>query len=199
MAKIINHFDCNIQAELVDFFEPLDNRRFYYPGACPGGGSDGVIVRFQPASSQNWTGVFAFGRFGHTGTYVHPNCEYIMVISKGDGYIINPNNHMDAFEIPLEPSRGIQALSEKNLLFLHDSFRIACFDIEGLRWRIAFEMTDEIRFCNQSEDYLFADIWLPGRRRFERAQIDIDTGKCINSNLIKINVELDRPSLREAI
>lgn len=197
MREITNFFGRPVAARLVEGFEGIDDNRFYYPGGSPRGGSNGVILRFKTDGTASWTGVFGFGRFGHTGVYTHPNGTDIVVVSRGDGYVVDPMSNSTVREIPLIPILEVTALIEEKLLFLHDFRRIICIDIHGLRWRLDFDLTDEMYFHGQIENNLLVKVWFPNLQRFEMARIDVETGDCLNLDRSLIAARKMHPKWQE--
>jgi hypothetical protein len=56
--------------------------------------TEGVVVRFLPDSPGAWYGNFIGGSGGLSGAYLHPNQRQVVVVSKGQAYIVEPTTRV---------------------------------------------------------------------------------------------------------
>lgn len=61
-----------------------------YIAAGQGVHREGLAVRFRPATGESWTGSFQPGQSGHDEVIDHPDGTRVLVISGGQGYVVDP-------------------------------------------------------------------------------------------------------------
>ncbi|MDY6897200.1 MAG: hypothetical protein SWZ49_03880 [Cyanobacteriota bacterium] len=105
-----------------------------------------LFVEIIPDSGINWIASFQPGFSEFSAIYSHPNLIDLIVISKGQGYIINPENQelletfggnitstIEEIDKYIKQDFPTKRIESPLILFVNDSYLI-CYDQEGLIW-----------------------------------------------------------------
>lgn len=132
-----DNFGASYQANVVT--EPDCARLgLSYPGAVKGGWVDGIGVEFFPKQGEPWFGTFASGNLSRNAVSFAGSCpdkDRAIVISKGEGYLVNAFHPNEWEEIPLRPLMGIESDSKQQVVVVWDFARVLCIDNDGIRWK----------------------------------------------------------------
>lgn len=105
-----------------------------------------LFVEIIPDSGINWIASFQPGISDFSRIYSHPNKIDLIIISKGQGYIINPENQelletfggniistIEEIHKYIKQDFPTKRIESPLILFVNDSYLI-CYDQEGLIW-----------------------------------------------------------------
>jgi hypothetical protein len=142
--------------------------------------SEGFVVEFQPASGDPWVANFAKGLTNFSKAMLHPNGQAVVVVSGGQGYVVDPNTRqlaemfggwfVDALEMP-----------ERGLLVFQSPVDFSAMNRAGHVWetrRLSLDGFQSVRVSGEKllgEGREVDDTWTP----FE---IDLEKGKAIGGS-----------------
>lgn len=114
---------------------------------------EGVVLEIIPDKSSNWLANFQPGKSEFSGVYQHPNENDLIIISRGQGYIINPENRQ-----LLESFGGciseVINTSDISCIFFVDDFRLLCYASSGFLWQNTEISWNRVRKF-KTKDYMF--------------------------------------------
>jgi hypothetical protein len=144
---------------------------------------EGLFVEIVPDINSSWIATFNPGNSNFCGVYQHPNRVDLIIISRGQAYIINPEsrNLIDTFGSNIiavidAPDKYIKSsypepyIVSPFILFI-DNSHLICYDYSGLVWRnieiswnnvrkLKVENSRLIRECCSLESGSWLPFWL---------------------------------------
>jgi hypothetical protein len=108
------------------------------------GHSEGFVVRFDPGTREAWVANFQPGCGGWEGVLEHPNGKHLIVLSRGQGYVVDPLTR----QLILNLSANIQhviELPELHAVVFCDGLGFEAIKSDGIWWRSPRIAWDEIR------------------------------------------------------
>jgi hypothetical protein len=111
-------------------------RMFYYPGASPVHGRDGVLIGVEPNDAEPWIGMFADGGVFQSGTYAValPDRVSFAVVCGGAGYRVSAQDPRDWTEIAPIVVRGPVVLPASDLVLFAGFTGIVAWGPFGHAW-----------------------------------------------------------------
>jgi len=137
--------------------------------------SEGLVVEFQPSRGDRWVGNFAKGLTSFSKVLPHPNGTSVLVISGGQGYVIDPDSRALIKTIGGWFDAALEVL-HRQLIILQGSVDVMALGSAGRVWETRRLSWDGMRSVRVSGDKLFGeareldDSWTP----FE---VDLNSGK----------------------
>jgi hypothetical protein len=183
MIQKMNDFISSYKYDVLNELPNNKLKRYYFSDNENGNGKDGVILSFNSPDHNEWVGIFGFGNMSNksvTGVYSCPNKDYICVVSRGNGYIVNVNQPESWEIIKLMPIIDVRIHKEKNLIFFANLTEISAYNENGLMWTTNRISWDDLRIIAINEKKIigkYFDIRMEDNVEFE---VDIDTGKVNN-------------------
>ncbi len=153
-----------------------------YPGAIADARVEGVSVEFFPDSGDPWFGTFQNGDLSpNSVSYsgAHPNRTHAVVVSKGEGYIVNVFNPPEWEEIPIRPIMGVLVDELAGVMIAWDFVRMICLDRTGVRWKTPSISWDGIKDVSLAEGCVQATIWDAAASKEIVAKVAIADGKIL--------------------
>jgi hypothetical protein len=173
-----DHFVASYHASVVT--EPeCAQMSLCYPGAVKGGWVDGLGVEFFPKEGEPWFGSFARGNLSKNAASFAGSCPdktRAIVISKGEGYLVNVGQPSEWEAIPLRPLMGVKSDSERQIIIVWDFVHMLCIDQSGIRWKTGSISWDGIRDVTVHGDEIRASVWDAPNSCFSTATIHLVTG-----------------------
>lgn len=172
-----HRFECVILDESRGRSGP-DRPDHYFPGDQPAG-QDGLIVRVQPHSTDGWTGVFGFGRFGGrvmTRVVSMPDPEKLCVVSKGAGYVVAAAEPQTWEPVRALPIVDVRSIPSAGLVVFADHTELVAYGEEGVRWRTTRLAWDGFKIVMVSDDALIGEYWDIRSEANETFEVNLRTG-----------------------
>jgi hypothetical protein len=172
-----NDFGANYRAQVVSW-PTRPSRCFSYPGAIEGGRVDGVGIEFTPDGGEVWFASFSSGDISPNAISFAgstPSRTKALVISKGEGYVVDAINPQEWFELPLRPVMGVLCLPHDQVIVVWDFVRMVCVD-NGIRWRTPSVSWDGIKEVAHDGQQIVAKIWDAPTSSFGTVRIAIADG-----------------------
>jgi hypothetical protein len=112
---------------------------YCYPGGIVGGWVRGVGVEITPHSTAEcWIGSFADGSLSPraaSGAFSHPCPNKLLVVAKGDGYVVNVNDPREFSRIDRSlPIMGVIPLPDAGVIVLYDFTGMVAIGAGGIVW-----------------------------------------------------------------
>lgn len=183
--EILLEFEHQYEVEQVQATSGFQGkiRKFFFPGASPIGGKDGILLKIAPITGDPWIGSFAPGRPGQNllnQAISCPNPNELCVISSGAGYIVQadkPSNWASVRSIPVCDAR---AVLDKQLLVLSDFTKLVAYGIDGLKWESSKVSSDGIQITDITDGRLTLIGWDAAKQRKIRVSLSLDDGSILD-------------------
>lgn len=178
VVDYINIFPHNYDVEVLEELPGRAIPRFYFPGANPLGGSDGLLVLVNPPGGNGWLGVFAFGGYGHGLTMVSstPDESTLCVVSDGAGYLVRADKPSCWLDAPVVPVVEVRPLPDQEMLLMVGFNVIGAVGQAGLLWRTGTLSYDGICLTSVGEKYIEGEGWDPTSAKRPKFKVDLLTG-----------------------
>jgi hypothetical protein len=138
--------------------------------------SEGFVVRFIPDHGAAWIGNFQPGLTPWQGAYAHPNGRHVLVVSGGQGYVIDPETRRleslaDAAIawISWIPSRQVLLIDNQGLDF-------EAIGANGREWRTHRISWDGFQHITIEGTEMRGEAWNAIDQRWEPFRVDLQTG-----------------------
>jgi hypothetical protein len=154
----------------------------YGPCASPfpengrGSFSEGLVIQFFPCSENAWIGNFQRGRLGPDTVLEHPDECHIIIVARGEGYIINPETRKQITQLPY--IRCAFAVTELGAVVLGDYFRFASLRANGFWWQSKRISWDGFRKIAVSGTTLTGESYSAPAQAWVPFSLDLTSGKC---------------------
>jgi hypothetical protein len=142
------------------------------------GHSEGLVVRFYPKREGKWVANFQPGHGGWNGVLHHPDGEHIVVVTRGQVYVVEPEKRQLTLTFP-----GIEhvvEIPELNAIVFSDGIRFEAIKSDGIWWTSRRVSWDEIRNIKIQGTALHGEASIPNVTGNEWAPftLDLTTGQC---------------------
>lgn len=111
--------------------------RYYYPGATPVGGRDGLIVHVYPRSSNSWVGIFGFGDLlskGKNGLFSWPDPGKLCVVARAQGYVVRVDEPVSYESIDVHPIVEVIPIRSRGLVVFASYTELVAYGKPGVVW-----------------------------------------------------------------
>lgn len=170
-------------------YEVLTGLPTYGPMALPfsaggwtgawGGHSEGLVVKFYPIAKDAWVGNFQPGSGGWQGVVEHPNEQHLIVVSGGQGYVVDPETHQLVSLLPGD-IQHVVSLPELGAIVVSDGLSFEAIKSSGVWWRSPRISWDKIRNIKVEGTTLRGEASMPtaGEDQWSPFALDLMTGQC---------------------
>lgn len=172
-------FPCDYEAVVLDE-SPYDSPIPFAPSGQTYTGA-GLYVKVTPRAGHPWVGAFAPGRSFRralSGMYTWTNPELLLVVVKGQGYLVNVNNPHQPLWVDSGPITAVEQSPEHKVVLVLTPWKITAYSGSQPHWqteRLSVEGL-ELVSVHGPEIQVEAD---PGTPEAKRTAIDIKTGRII--------------------
>jgi hypothetical protein len=138
---------------------------------------EGFVVRISPDHGESWVGNFQPGLTGYRAVHRHPNGRHLIVISGGQGYVIDPERKTLA-ELVGGAIKSVHPYVAQALLVL-DQQGVAFFAIgrAGRVWHTRRLSWDGFRNVEYREREITGEGWNVMDQKWQPFQVDVRTGR----------------------
>lgn len=160
-------YDCTPLSEI-----PTSSARCIgFPDAIDGVCVNGPILKIEPHNENcaKWIGTFAWGGLSPkaaTGVFSHPSPTKLLVVAKGDAYIVDVENPTGQEPISVLPVMGVVAIKDAGIVVLYDYTRVDAYDENGRRWRTPSLSWDGIRDVAYDGEHVVGMGWDPAKDKW---------------------------------
>jgi hypothetical protein len=136
---------------------------------------EGFVVRFMGRTFESWVGNFQPGLTKFSGVHEHPDAKHVIVISGGEGYIVDPELQTVSMNLG-GMINSVTPIPDKKALLFEEVIHLRLIDPSGIKWctkRLSWDgirniSVDEGNILGEAADY--TDTWYPFK-------VSLDTGK----------------------
>jgi hypothetical protein len=139
--------------------------------------SEGLVIRFPTAAGQAWIGNFHGGYGRACGILEHPNKCHVVILWRGQGYIVDPDAPQDVCMF----GGAIQdffSLPEFDAILFADDLGFETINRQGPWWRSPRISWDEIRGIRIDGATLHGEAITPIGQLWVPFTVDLRTGEC---------------------
>lgn len=133
--------------EVLSGLPPYGPVAVSFPSNGKGSHSEGVVVRFFDSAGESWVGNFQGEGTQFSGVIEHPNRRDLIVISRGTGYLVDPEARKGSSSF----GYGYTAwLAGHDVVVLATDCEVTAIDSHGVRWcsrRISWNGIHDLRFA----------------------------------------------------
>jgi hypothetical protein len=124
----------------------------------------GSIFEIAPYSDgcDLWVGTFASGDLSPnalTGVYSHPSPKHLLVVAKGEAYIVNVDNPLEHDHLKLIPVMGVVQVPGEEVTVLYDFTRLEAYGVSGRRWQTPSLSWDGLRNVTNDGKFVVGEGW----------------------------------------
>ena len=142
--------------------------------------SEGLVIRFKKSDGSDWVANFSTGWSNFNFVTEYPNANRIIVIAKGQGYIMSPDQEkpIDTFGI------GIDYIlkTDDNKIILADNCDVWIVNNEGSIWQSKRISWDGLKDLKLQDNLLTGLSYRPGDDQWIPFSINIDTKEIIGGS-----------------
>lgn len=142
---------------------------------------EGFVVRFGANTAEAWVGNFQHGLGGLSNVFPHPNGREFVVIAKGQGYVVDPNDRTKCSYLDSTIDNVI-SISSRSLLVLSNNTNLSAIGPGGFRWetrRLSWDGIYDLRF---DENTITGTAWSPLSNDVVPFTVDVLTGDAIGGS-----------------
>lgn len=150
-----------------------------FPPASTAVFSEGVVVRFFRADGTHWTGNFGRGFTRYNDVQMHPDGRRVIVVSCGDGYLIDPEDETHFETLPGSLEALIWTPDRETLILNDQGLRLAVLSADGssrYTRRFSWDGLAEITTDGESVRGLafepFQETWQPFSVALDTLEVD---------------------------
>jgi hypothetical protein len=170
-----HEYECEVQPNL----DGREGKRYYFPGATSSGGQDGITVRVVPHQAEPWIGTFAFGKIvpnGLSGVFTTPNTKRLLVVAKGDGYLITTDNPEQWERVATIPTTDVRSIEKQEIMVLASFTNLVAYNHAGVFWKTKQLSWDNLKIVSVTELELTGEFWDIRTESKQRFIVDLKTG-----------------------
>jgi hypothetical protein len=121
---------------------------------------EGYIVRFHPDGAASWVGNFQPGLSSYDAVLQHPNARDLLVISGGQGYVVDPNDRTKREYFGSQIEAAFQ-VPELGVVVFGNGLWFEAFGPDGCQWRSGRISWDGMLELRRDGLRLFGEAWSP--------------------------------------
>ncbi len=160
--------------------EPSKSVSVYcYPGAVEDGFVDGVSLELIPQKGESWFGSFAEGEVSQNAVSVviaMPDRTSVLVISRGEAYIVDTSNPRNWEHLALIPVMGWTVSKTRELVLLWDFSRVVAYGVSGIVWKTPSISWDGVSNVAINKDDAIFNVWNAPIESHQTATVNLRTG-----------------------
>ncbi len=153
---------------------------YYYPGASPEGGRDGVLIRVRPEGGQAWLGTFAFGIFtakGISGIFTTPNPDRVCVVAAGEAYLVSVSAPTEWEAISILPIIDVRPIRAHGIIVFANFTELVAYGQTGIKWTTRRLTWDSLKITEVTDDLIKGEYWDILSEAMASFVVDLATGE----------------------
>jgi hypothetical protein len=148
-----------------------------FPRMWGQGGREGYVVEIRPDGNATWIGNFRPGALAFSGAYRHPNGHDLLVVSGGQGYIVDPGTRESRDEIGGGAIERVWVLARgASLLLQHQGLFFELLGPRGTVWHTRRLSWDGFKNVALSQGRLAGQGWDAISGEWRDFAVDLDAG-----------------------
>lgn len=168
-------YECERLTEIPRGTQP----HYYYPGASPLGGADGILIQVRPQNGKMWLGTFAFGRLtpqGVSGLFTMPDPERFCVVSKGAGCIVSAASPAEWEALCVTPIIDVRSVRAQGIIVFANFTELAAYGPSGIKWRTKRLTWDGLKIVEVTDTSIRGQFWDIRSETIAEFVVDLETG-----------------------
>lgn len=165
--------------ELTEIPNRPSIQRYYYPGASPTGGRDGILLEVQPAHGKPWIGVFAPSGISPkevSGIFTTPDPHRVCVVTAGIGYLVSTDDPRIWEDVEVAPIRDVRPVPSHRILVFADFTDLVAYGDSGLKWRTNRLAWDDLTITEITDVAIRGEYWDPSIETTRGFSVNLETG-----------------------
>jgi hypothetical protein len=134
------------------------------------------VVKFFPDRGKPWVGNFQHGHLSFDGAYQHPNNQHVLVVSHGEGYVIDPQTK-ELVELAGGGIKSVHVLDDPRLLLLISDIAFEVLGPTGRLWHTRRLSWDGFRNLKIADPEITGEGWNALDQLWQPFKVDIRTGR----------------------
>ncbi len=135
---------------------------------------EGYVIQFQSSPSASWVGNFQ-GGFGSLNAIVeHSYTGYVLVTSRGQGYLVDPNSQ-ELIRLLAPDIALVIPIETRNEILVATYTRLEVIDPEGLIWNSPRVSWDGIKDLRVSGSSVTGEAWSPVNDSWSAFRLDLNS------------------------
>lgn len=179
MWRFDETFPQDYACELEPNLDGREGKRYYFPAGSSTGGQDGVTVKVMPHQGEPWIGTFAFGTIvpnGLSGVYTTPNPRRLLIVAKGDGYLVATDNRDQWERVATIPTTDVRSIEKHGIIVVASFTHLVAYNNEGVFWKTKRLSWDNLKVISITDDELTGEYWDVQNEAKQRFIVDLKTG-----------------------
>lgn len=174
-STFAHSYECERLTETPRATQP----HYYYPGASPRGGGDGILIEVRPQNGQMWLGTFAFGRLtaqAVSGLFTTPDPERFCVVSKGEGCIVSAANPTEWEAVRATPIIDVRSVRAQGIIVFANFTELVAYGPAGIKWRTKRLTWDSLKIIEVTDTSIKGEFWDMRSETIANFVVDLETG-----------------------
>jgi hypothetical protein len=138
-----------------------------------------VTIRVIPSQGEAWIGTFAFGRIvpnGLSGVFTTPHRKRLLVVAKGDGYLITADNPERWERVVTVPTIDVRSIGKYRIIVLASFTHLAAYNDSGILWKTKQLSWDNLKVVSIKDHELRGEFWDIRTESTQQFLVDLKTG-----------------------
>ena len=162
--QIDNTFSREYECSALDSVPSAGVTLYCYPGGHVNCQVEGLVLEIVPYSEdcEMWVGSFAWGDLSPnalTGVYSYPSPKHLLVVAKGEAYIVNVEDPSEHEHLKILPVMGAVTVPDVELIALYDFTRLEGYGVKGRRWQTPSLSWDGLRNVKYDGKSIVGEVW----------------------------------------
>ncbi len=165
-----------INYQVIENPSQTEHILYCFPGCFQGGWVEGVVIEFPEFG---WCGSFAFGDISPnaiSGIYNYPDENKLLIVSNGQGFIVNVAHPDDTVELKEQPIMGVLFDEKRELVVIYDFVRFTAFNSAGRLWKTDALSYDGIKILEVLGNIIVSKSWSAPLNKWVEFRLDVLTG-----------------------
>jgi hypothetical protein len=138
--------------------------------------SEGFVVRFFPRTGESWVGNFISALCGVSGVFSHPDGRHLIVLSAGEGYVIDPETRQCVHCFGGQVVNVIP-IPQLELLVVGNGLWFEAIGRNGILWKSPRISWDGMRNLEVHDFVLSGEAYDPMTNDWRPFKVDVLSGK----------------------
>lgn len=166
--------------EILSGLPPYGDAALPFPSDGRYAFREGLVVRFNSMSPDEWTGNFQRGGTKFDVVLDHPDARQIVVIAGGAGYVIDPQLRKETHHMP-GPIDYAVFLADLGMIVVGNGLEFGAIRADGTGWSSGRISWDGFRNVSISGSVLTGEAYSPLGDAWTPFTLDLQTGECVGA------------------
>ncbi|NEO87834.1 MAG: hypothetical protein F6J87_26795 [Spirulina sp. SIO3F2] len=155
------------------------------------------LVEIYQEDGTSWQAEFKSGDSEFSNVYQHPNREDLIVVSGGQGYVVNPETQQKTETFGGEITHAIELRSAHQILF-KSGHQFIVYNVQGLLWKQIIPMLHELRQLNdEGRSILTGEQKATADADWQPFWMNTDTGQTYSEKYDCLKIVIERNGIKQ--